>query len=914
MKNTQLIMRRQCKWSLLTLLFCFLSFFITAQSVLDAKISGSYQGQTAEAILEQIEAQHPIRFFFQGGELPEQKHTGTFTEAKLSEVLDFLLQNSLFGYFEYRERSIIIMPRLMINEAYSSNYYKALEASLNTDETAQEKRRQIIVGDISQLRPSGKAVVKGRLVDENDNEPIIGATIFFPDLEIGLASDAEGGFEVEIPTGAYEMNVQYVGYQEIVEVVQVFSDGEINLKMATDAVQLQEVVVEAQGPDANVQNAQIGVERLDVGEIKKLPAFLGEVDVVNTLLLYPGVSTIGEGATGFNVRGGDVDQNLILQDEGFIFNSSHALGFFSTFNADLISEVELYKGNIPAQYGGRLTSVLDVKMRDGDFNNFHLKGGVGPISSRISLEGPIIEGKSSFLGGFRSSYSDWILNLIRVPEVQRSSSFFYDANLRFTTRINEKNSIILSGYSSEDDFVYNNEFGFDYQTLMGQLIYKKIFNDQFFSNLSFTGSQYKSAQTAFGGLDAARVENELTYYRLKEHLTLTPNNDLQLDAGLAATYYLADPGNQSPANSESQIPERALEREKGLEAGVFVNADWSITPAFQVSAGLRFNLYQFLGPKTIYLYENDEPSLANILGTQIYGGGESIASYGSLEPRFSMRYRLNAETSIKAGYSRTAQFINQIFNTDSPTPTSQWQLSTKYIKPTRSHNFSAGIFRNFDNNLWETSAEIYYRIVDQLFDYKDFADLNINDHLETELLAGEGRAYGLELSIKKKEGIFNGWLSYTLARTERLIEGINKGDWYPSNFDKPHDLSLVLNWQPNQRNTLTLNFNYGRGRPTTAPIGNFRDISGLTIPIYSQRNQLRIPDYHRIDIAYTLGKGYNRTKKFKTSWTISIYNVYGRRNAFSVFFTQGAFQLPVSNKLSILGSAFPSVTFNFEVL
>lgn len=906
-------MKLTCRKLLLPALLCFFPWLIWAQSILETKINGAYQDQTAQAILEDLESKYALRFFFQPEALPEKRHTGTFQDAPLSEALDYLLDGTLLGYFAYREQAVILMPRLMINEAYSSNYYKALEESLNT-EGEEDTGRQITVGDIAQLRPSGKALVRGVIRDENTKEPIIGATVYWPDLEVGAVTDADGAFETEVPTGAYEMVVQYTGYTEIRERVQVFSDGDLQLEMLNDAVELQEVVVEAKAPDANVGSAQIGLTRLEVKELQKLPALLGEVDLINSLVLYPGVSTIGEGATGFNVRGGDVDQNLILQDEGFIFNSSHALGFFSTFNADLISDIELYKGNIPAQFGGRLTSVLDVKMRDGDFNKFHLKGGVGPVSSRISLEGPIVDGKSSFIGGFRSSYSDWLLNAINVREVQQSSAFFYDANMRVTTRLNEKNSIILAGYSAEDEFTYNEEFGFDYRTIMGQLIYKRIFNENFFSNFSVTGSRYSSGQRDLTGVDAALLENDLTYYKFKEHLTLTPNNDLQLDAGLSSIFYLISPGEQSPAGPFSQVVEKSLEREKGLESAVFLNADWSVSPAFQLSGGLRFNLYQFLGPKTVYEYENDVFRLANLRDTVVYGGGETIATYSSLEPRLSMRYRINSSVSVKGGYSRTAQFINQIFNTDSPTPTSQWQLSTKHIRPARSHNFSLGYFRNFNNNIWETSVEAYYRIIDQLFDYRDFAELNVNEHLETELLRGEGRAYGLELSVKKTEGIFNGWVSYTLARTERLAPGINRGDWYPSNFDKPHDLSLIFNYQPNQRNTLTFSFNYGRGRPTTSPIGNFTEISGLTVPIYSDRNQVRIPDYHRLDIAYTLGRGYNRTKRFKTSWTISVYNVYARRNAFSVFFTQGAFGLPVANQLSILGSAFPSLTFNFEVL
>lgn len=897
--------------------FCclfLLPVFLSAQSVLDLRINASIKDQPIITVLEAIESRHPVRFFFKPDELPKQKISADFLDTRLEEALEKMLNGSPVSFFVYREKAIVLAPEWMINEVFSANYYKALEESIGNQASPEPEQKEIVIGNISQLRPSGKATVNGKIVDAESGEPIIGATVLWTQLGTGTATDADGTFSAVLPTGKVEMKVQYVGYQDMIREVTVLSDGDLTLKLNTEAVNLQEILVRADAPDDNVESAQIGVARLDVQEIKKLPALLGEVDVVNSLLLYPGVSTVGEGASGFNVRGGEVDQNLILQDEGFIFNVSHALGFFSTFNADLISNVELYKGNIPAQFGGRLSSVLDVEMRDGDYEDFHLKGSIGIISSKISLEGPVIKGTSSFIGGFRSSYTDWLLKRIEVPEVKKSSAFFYDANFRYSHRLNDKNILTLAAYSAQDEFTYNEEFGFDYGTQMGQLILRSIFNDDFYSRFSITASKYSSNQFDFQGLDASQLANDLSYYKFKEQLTLTPYEGLKLDAGISSILYQVDPGTQSPYGAESQLASRSLEREKGLESAAFANAEWEISPALLVSAGLRVGFYQYLGPQTVFTYANGVPSTASgIIDSVRYDGG-TIDSYMSLEPRVSMRYRLSASTSIKAGYSRTAQFINQIFNSASPTPTSQWQLSTNYIAPNRSHNLSVGIFKNFSENIWETSAEVFYRAIDQLYDYKDFARLTVNDHIETELRNGVGRAYGLELSIKKKEGTINGWVSYTYSRSERQIEGINRGRWYPSNFDIPHDLSLVLNYQPNQRNTLTFNFNFSKGRPTTFPLGNYETIRGSVIPIYSNRNQIRIPDYHRLDVAYTLGKGYNKTKKIKTSWTISVYNVYSRKNAFSVFFTQAAFQGVQANRLSILGSAFPAITLNLEFL
>lgn len=905
------------KWSIGSL--CTLLIFIiphsslNAQSVSKLEVTATFEGLHLVQILEQLESEYQLLFYFKPEELPEKTYRLSFEKKSLAQVLQSLLEDTNLGFIFYRDYVTVIAPTKVLEEVYTANFYEALQESRVNDLDTSLAQQIITVGEIEQLDPSGKAVIKGQVQDDQTGEPIIGATLFFKEINVGTASDENGQFELEVKSGKQELTVQYVGYEELNQVLDIRSNGQLDLKLQKAAIDLDAVIVEAQAPDANVENVQIGVVQLDVKAIKKLPSFLGETDVIKSLLLQPGVSTIGEGATGINVRGGEVDQNLFMLDEGFIFNSSHSLGFFSTFQSDLIREVTLYKGNIPAQYGGRLASVLDLKMRDGNFQKFQAKGGLGPISSRIVLEGPVIKDKSAVIAGFRSTYSDWVLGLVKVPEVKRSQAFFYDANFRYTHRFNEKNTLILSAYFSHDDFEFNEQFGFDYTTLMGQLIYKKILSDRWFSNTSLIFSQYQNIQSDLDGTDASDLKNNLSYIKFREQLTYTPTESLQFDAGLSSILYTQEPGEISPSGTFSTVISKALEEERGLESAIFLNVDWNAGPALTVSGGIRFALYQYLGAKTVFDYEQ-EINLEQIRDTTFFKSWQSIATYSNIEPRLSLRYRLDAQSSLKAGYSRTAQFINQISNADVPTPTSQWQLSTTYIEPQRSHNFSLGFFKNFKDNNWETSIETYYRWIDQLFDYKDFAALTVNEHIETELLKGEGRAYGMEMSIRRKQGDVHGWLSYTLSRTERLVPGINQGDWYPSNFDKPHDLSLVLNFQPNQRHTITFNFNYSTGRPSTPPVGRYRADNGLVIPIYSERNQLRIPDYHRLDIAYTLGQGYNKTKKFKTSWTLSLYNVYSRRNAFSVFFTQQPFNQPSANRLSVLGSIFPALTFNFETI
>lgn len=893
--------------------FANISYSQEAQPTL---ITESYSNQSCSAILTQIQEKYRVRFFFKESELPKRMFDIQFADQSVDDVLEQLLQNSSLAHYKYRDNGIIILPVVDMETEYSADYYAALDKSVNDPGQSQTAATVQIksIGNISTLDASGSALVTGQLIDDQTEEPIIGATVRWVDTDGADVTDFDGKFTTKVPSGAQELLIEYIGYQNYREVYEVKGNGSLNLKMEKEAIGLDEVTITAQSADANIDKAQIGVATISVTEIKKLPAFMGEADIVKSLLLQPGVSSLGEGASGFNVRGGDVDQNLVMQDEAFFFNSSHALGFFSAFNSDMVSSVDLYKGNIPSKFGGRLASVMDVKLKNGNNKRWRAKGGVGPISSRIGFDGPIGK-KITVNSGFRSSYADWVLNLIDIPEVKNSSAFFYDANLRINMRLNDKNNITLSGYSSADDFVYNNEFGFDYETKIASLAYNTTFSDNILNKLSAVYSDYKSSQTDLAGIDGAKISNNINYIKLKDELSITNSNEFRFDIGGSGIFYFMEPGLRVPFGTQSGVLEKSIEDEQGLEAAAFANVEIPLGDAILITGGVRVSYYQYLGPKTVYQYADEiNPSIATSTEPILYGDGDVIASYFTPEPRLSLRIKLTDDISIKSGYSRTAQYINQIFNSDSPTPSSQWQLSTQYIKPTLSHNVSVGYFHNFSDNNWETSFEVYGRRIDQLYDYRDFADLFVNEQLETELLSGEGRSYGAELSIKKKKGLINGWLSYTFSRAEKLIDGINNGNYYPSNFDKPHDASLVLNYQPNQRNTITINFNYASGRPTTAPVGNFITNTGLFVPIYTERNQLRIPDYHRIDIAYTLGKGWKKDKRFQTSWTFSVYNIYGRENAFSVYYDQTGKRKAIANKLSILGSAFPSVTFNFEII
>jgi len=872
--------------------------------------SSTYDNLSLEQVITSLETLYDVDIYYKASAELGRQVSIVFEDQTVEQVLEDLLGSSTLSYISYRDYAYVIAPRSVIDRSYSSDFYAALESSI-TDEGEDEER--LVIGDIESLDPSGLASIRGVVVDAQTGEAVIGATVQIEELSNGTTSDIDGSYQLDnVAAGRHEITIGYIGYTDLYQIIDLRSTGNFDVNLNKSDIQLSEVTIRARAADASVNQVQIGVATMDIKEIKKLPTFLGEVDVIKSFLLQPGVSTVGEGASGFNVRGGNVDQNLILQDETILFNSSHALGFFSTFNSDLIRKVDLYKANVPAQFGGRLVSVLDVEMRDGDFERFRLKAGIGPISSKIAAEGPIIKDKVAFVGGFRSSYTDWLLGQISNVEVQRSSSFFYDGNLRITAKPSDNHTFIFSGYITEDDFSFNEEFGFDYGTRSGELTYRALLSDKMINTFSAVASSYESSQLDLDGFDGAQIDNNVAYIKLKNNFKVVPQEGIELNLGVSTIQYTVDPGIRTPVGETSVIRPITIEEEKGRESAVYADISYALSDALQVTGGARFSLYQFLGPHDEFQYEDPlNPTNQNI-GEVIRKTG-TVASFSNIEPRVSLRYSLGNSSSVKAGYSRTAQYINQIFNTDSPTPSSQWQLSTRYITPPTSQNVSIGYFKNFSDNTWETSLEFYGRQIDDLFDYIDFATLLINDHLETDLLVGEGRAFGAELSVKKNVGALTGWLAYTYSRSERRVDGINDGEWYLSNFDKTHDASLILNYNPNQRNTFSMNVTYSTGRPTTPPLGNIITPDNIIIPLFSDRNSSRIPDFFRVDLSYTIGQSYKKEKAFRTSWTFSVFNVLGRRNPFTVFFTRAPFERVQANRLAIIGAAFPSLTVNIEL-
>lgn len=781
-----------------------------------------------------------------------------------------------------------------------------------------------IVGDSMRNISKSRVLLEGIITNFATGQPIPGASVLIDGLGRGTTTDNKGSYRLLIPVGEYKMIIQHIGMDPLNKRVILYSNGKLSFELGEKPIGLSEVIVEGNVNDSNIKSVFTGVEKLSLKDIKELPSFLGEVDVIKTLLLLPGVNTVGEGATGFNVRGGRIDQNLVLLNGAQLFNSSHVLGFFSVFNPDATEEFTLYKGYIPARFGGRLSSVLDVKMKNGNYEKIKVKGGVGVAASRLVIEGPVKEGKTSFLIGGRSSYSDWILRLARDIDVKNSNASFYDVNANLSHSVNEDNSLSLSFYGSHDKFKFSNQFGYQYQTRLLNFKWESALSQDLLSDFTGVYGIYNSTFFDPEGPDAFNLENGIEYYQLKQNFVYTPFEKHIFNGGAELVIYKNKPEILKPFDENSAIDAEEVTKERGRELSFYISDDITLSRWISFSAGLRYTVFQNVGPDEVFLYsDNSSREVQNITDTIFFEDGDVIKEYSGFEPRLSTRIVLGSSSSLKLSFNRTRQYIHLISNTTSPTPVDIWQVSNTYIPASASNNFFAGYFRNF-NNQWETSLEVFYKKTKDLVEYKDFADLFLNEHIETELLAGKGEAYGSELSIKKVEGRWTGWLSYAYTRTfvqvngDRASERIANGDWFPSNFDQPHNVSLSAKRRLGNKSAFAVNFTYNTGRPISGIVSSY-EAGSASVPVFSSRNEYRIPDYIRLDLSFTIADNIWKNRKvkenrrYKDSLTISFYNVLGRKNAFSVFYRRPANSfIPKAHRLSVLGTVFPSLTYNFS--
>ncbi|UUF16775.1 MULTISPECIES: TonB-dependent receptor [Flavobacterium] len=769
-----------------------------------------------------------------------------------------------------------------------------------------------------------KFTLSGTIKDSKNNETLIGVNIYIPALKIGTTTNEYGFYSITAARGEHQIEISYVGYQTIQQTITLNQNTKNNFSISESGEELQEVVITDNKKKINIKSPEMSVNKLSISTIKKMPVVLGEVDVLKSILLLPGVTNAGEGASGFNVRGGGADQNLILLDEATIFNSSHVFGFFSVFNPDAIKDLKLYKGGIPARFGGRASSVLDIYQKDGSSKDFHMNGGIGLVSSRLLLEGPIVKDKGSFLIGGRGSYAHLFLKL--SEDNKDNSAYFYDLNAKLSYKLNDNNNLYLSGYFGRDVFSLNKSFTNIYGNSTLNLRWNHLYSDKLFSNLSLIYSDY------YYGLDLDYVgfkwDSGIQNYNIKYDFKHYISDKFKLNYGVNGIYYEFNPGTIIPSNTSSGINPDQLDKKYAFEPSIYLDAENQLSKRITLAYGLRYSLFYRLGSSTINYYDNNSPVVFNSdtevyekgvpTSTKYFGKNKVIQDYNNFEPRLSISYQLNDDQSIKASYNRMAQYLQLISNTSSPTPLDVWMPSDNYIKPQIADQVALGYFRNIKEGAYSLEVETYYKKIQNRLDYIDGADLIANNAIEQVILNGRMRAYGLEIMVKKNEGKFNGWVSYTLSKSEQQTPGrtpeeigINNGQWYSTPYDKTHNLAITSAYNLNEKWSFGANFALQSGQPVTYPNAQYEYL-GITVPSYGLRNENRLPAYHHLDVSATLTPRTNKGRNWKGEWVFSIYNLYNRSNAASINFRQNSDTgLNEAVRLSIFGIV-PAVSYNFK--
>lgn len=767
-----------------------------------------------------------------------------------------------------------------------------------------------------------KHTLSGTVFEAASGETLIGVNVLIPELQTGTVTNEYGFYSITLPEGTYEVVYSSLGFQEIRETINLNQNITETIRLGLNPEELDEVIIKADKEGINIRTPQMSINTLSANTIKQIPVVLGEADVVKSILLLPGVTNAGEGASGFNVRGGAADQNLILLDEATIFNSSHLFGFFSVFNPDAIKDVKLFKGSIPSRYGGRVSSVLDIFQKEGNSKSYEFQGGIGAVSSRLLAEGPLAQDKAAFLIGGRASYAHLFLPLFDID----NSAYFYDLNTKINYRINERNNIFLSGYFGRDLFSISDSFINTYGNAVGNFRWNHIFSDKLFSNLSLIYSDYYyGLELDFVGFEwNSGIKNFNLKYDLKHYLS----DKLQINYGLNNIYYSFNPGKIEPNSDDSGIIAEQLIKKYANESALYIDVQHDITPDLSVEYGLRVSHFIRFGQEEINVYANNNPvnfdpfklvyEEADPIDTVASSRGDQLESFTNLEPRISLSYSFSDELSVKASYTRLSQYLHLISNTSSPTPLDVWTPSGPFVKPQLLDQYAVGVFTYLADRKYSLEVEAYYKKVQNRIDYIDGANLIANNAIEQVILNGEARAYGLEFLLRKNSGKLQGWLAYTLSKSEQRTPprneneiGINRGEWYNTPYDRPHDISIYASYELNDKWRFNGNFVYQTGRPTNYPIGQFI-FQDIVVPYYGLRNSERLPSYHRMDISAILTPRKNKNRNWQGEWVFSIYNVYNRRNAASINFRQND---DTGQNEAVRTSIFgivPAVTYNFK--
>ncbi len=913
----------------IVLLFTTIFFLpLIALSQETKKVTAEFSDAHIAAFVQTLEQQTGYHFYYDAVKFDSVRINLSVTNQPLTSVLEQAFANTEYHFaIDTEQKTVFLTRNFIIKTTLPQGFFaRKTGDSLHADIAGDYGDKKKVKVDASienklfeigiKNNATGKVTLAGYIRNSKSGEPVTGASIFLENSSLGTSTDQYGYYSLVINKGRYVMNIQGIGMKDTKRRVQVNADGKFNIDMEETVTSLKEVIVSAQKV-ANVRKVAMGMEKLNIKNIKQMPSLFGEADVLRAVTTLPGVKTVGEASTGFNVRGGSADQNLILFNDATIFNPSHFFGFFSAFNPDVVKDVELYKSSIPPKYGGRLASVLDITSREGNKKNITGTAGIGLLTSRVNLEGPIIKDKMSFILGGRTTYANWLLK--KLPdEYKHSKANFYDVNLLLSYQINNKNNLYFTGYLSKDRFNLNSDTAYNYSNKNLSLKWKHTFTNKLnsvvtggYDRYDYSISSDKIPINAYKlGFDIGQIygKADFNWYWASKHTA---------DFGISYIRYKLTPGLYEPLGKGSLVVRDEMEKEQAQESAIYLNDRWNITQDLSLHLGVRYSLYNYLGPKTVKYYADGVPKTdETLIETVKYGSGKYIKNYGGPEIRVSARYSVTNDFSIKAGYNSQRQYIHMLSNTTAISPTDIWKLSDPNIKPQYGDQISLGFYKNFRSNTIETSVEVYYKRIKNYLDYKSGASLVMNHHIETDVTGTRGKAYGIEVMVKKQAGKLNGWISYTYSRVmlkqddPAVSEIINRGEYYPANYDKPHDITLVSNYKFSHRFSISLNTTYSTGRPITLPIGRFF-YAGSQRALYSDRNAYRIPDYFRTDFSMNIEGNHKVHQKTHNSWTFGLYNVFARKNPYSVYYTS---ENGVINgyKLSIFGTILPFVNYNIR--
>ena len=894
---------------ILFLLCCGLVITARAQRVIDFKLDGSEQGKSLATYLHELEVSQQARFYF----LPEWLDKFSFQESNrgqnLGEALDDFFRGSDLYYVSMYANVVVIVK----DPTQALQRREAIQAAIKQN----KKIVRYSFGDPGKSARS-QIIISGNVVDAKDNEPLFHANIQLGNTTTGTTTDEAGHFSLRLTPGVHVLNISSIDFETKVIDLVAYDHGAINIEMEKAAILLDEVVVNAQA-EQELTISRIGEVQLTMKEIKRAPSFLGETDIIKQVQNLPGVTTVGEAASGFNVRGGSVDQNLILFDGLPSFNSSHVFGFFSAFNSEAIQDVSFYRGGIPAEYGGRVSSVLDIRSRDGGFEKWSGSAGIGLVTSHLMVNGPLKKDKTSLAASFRTTYSNWLVNSIRTDyaDLRNSSIAFYDGTAKLTHVYNKKTRLSVSSYISKDGFRLTGDTTYQWHSVQ---VAARV-DHQFTPKLS---SEFIAGLSTYGYHvlnDEARTASDLSYKITTTVLKAGfhyQQGTHKINFGWQLMHYRFNPGSIRPTSPESNTKDFSLNKQTSIENAFFANDEWSLKDNLFLEAGLRLPLFLSFGPGTINVYEQGLPrEISTVTDTLHYGSGEITKGYSGLEPRVSLRWNVGPTASVKFGYNHLYQFLHLVTNSTAVTPVDIWQPSGTYFKPQQGDQVSLGYFKDFKQKNYGVSVETFYKRVKNVLDFKDGAQLILNEHLETDLLQGKAFSYGVETFVSKNNGRLTGSINYTYARAFRVINGpstresINQGNKYPANYDQPHVVNVAWKFNLTRRHFFTGNFTYHTGRPITIPLSVF-SFENNTVAYFSSRNQYRIPDYHRLDVALVIEGNHRKTQRVKGTWIFSVYNVYARKNPYSVFFKSTGNGVPKAYQLSIIGTVFPSISYNMK--